>query len=69
MAFKAADKFSAMLIVGGTTTLLFHVFINIGMTIGLLPVTGKPLPFISYGGSFLITCFGLVGLILNGNSD
>jgi len=69
MAFKAADKFSAMLIIGGTTTLLFHVFINIGMTIGLLPVTGKPLPFISYGGSFLITCFGLVGLILNGNSD
>ena len=69
MAFKVPDKFSAMLIVGGTTTLLFHVFINIGMTIGLLPVTGKPLPFISYGGSFLVTCFGLVGLILNGNSD
>ncbi|MEA3500493.1 MAG: rod shape-determining protein RodA [Candidatus Marinimicrobia bacterium] len=69
MAFKNSDKFSAMLIIGGATTLLFHVFINIGMTIGLLPVTGKPLPFISYGGSFLITCFGLAGLILNGNSD
>jgi len=39
------------------------------MTVGLLPVTGKPLPFISYGGSFLITCFGIVGLILNGNSE
>lgn len=69
MAFNTKDKFSAMLIVGGTTTLFFHVFINIGMTVGLLPVTGKPLPFISYGGSFLITCFGLAGLILNGNSD
>ncbi|MEA1986131.1 MAG: rod shape-determining protein RodA [Candidatus Marinimicrobia bacterium] len=69
MALKTYEKFSAMLIIGGTTTLLFHVFINIGMTIGLLPVTGKPLPFLSYGGSFLLTCFGLAGLILNGNTD
>ncbi len=69
MAYQARDKFGAMLVVGGTTALLFHLFINIGMTVGLLPVTGKPLPFLSYGGSFLVTCFGLVGMILNGNSE
>ncbi len=69
MAFKARDKFGSMLVVGGTVALLFHFFINIGMTVGLLPVTGKPLPFLSYGGSFLVTCFGFVGIILNGNSE
>jgi rod shape determining protein RodA len=69
MAYQTRDKFGAMLIVGATVVLLFHFFINIGMTVGLLPVTGKPLPFLSYGGSFLVTCYGLVGMILNGNSE
>ena len=69
MAINAKSTFSAMLIIGGTTALLAHIFINVGMTVGLLPVTGKPLPFISYGGSFLITSFGLLGLVLNGNAE
>jgi rod shape determining protein RodA len=69
MAISAKSTFSAMLIIGGTTALLAHIFINVGMTVGLLPVTGKPLPFISYGGSFLITSFGLLGLVLNGNAE
>lgn len=69
MAITAKSTFSAMLIIGGTTALLAHIFINVGMTVGLLPVTGKPLPFISYGGSFLMTSFGLVGLVLNGNAE
>jgi len=69
MALSAKSTFSAMLIIGGTTALLAHIFINVGMTVGLLPVTGKPLPFISYGGSFLMTCFGLTGLVLNGNAE
>lgn len=69
MAYTAKSSFSAMLIIGGSVTLLTHILINVGMTVGLLPVTGKPLPFISYGGSFLMTCFGLVGLILNGNAE
>ncbi len=69
MAISAKSTFSAMLIIGGTTALLAHIFINVGMTVGLLPVTGKPLPFISYGGSFLMTSFGLVGLVLNGNAE
>jgi len=45
--------------------LLFHVVENIGMTIGLLPITGVPLPFVSYGGTSLITNFILIGLLLN----
>ncbi|MFA6618902.1 MAG: rod shape-determining protein RodA [Candidatus Neomarinimicrobiota bacterium] len=69
MAITAKSTFSAMLIIGGTTAILAHIFINVGMTVGLLPVTGKPLPFISYGGSFLMTSFGLVGLVLNGNAE
>ena len=69
MAVTAKSTFSAMLIIGGTTALLAHILINVGMTVGLLPVTGKPLPFISYGGSFLMTSFGLVGLVLNGNAE
>jgi len=39
------------------------------MTIGLMPVTGLPLPFLSYGGSFIITCFIFVGLVLNINAE
>ncbi|MDD3094719.1 MAG: rod shape-determining protein RodA [Candidatus Neomarinimicrobiota bacterium] len=69
MAGLAKSSFSAMLIIGGTAALLAHILINVGMTVGLLPVTGKPLPFISYGGSFLMTSFGLVGLLLNGNAE
>ncbi|MDD3716592.1 MAG: rod shape-determining protein RodA [Candidatus Marinimicrobia bacterium] len=69
MARTAKSTFSAMLIIGGTAALLAHILINVGMTVGLLPVTGKPLPFISYGGSFLMTSFGLVGLVLNGNAE
>ncbi|MCK5520029.1 MAG: rod shape-determining protein RodA [Candidatus Marinimicrobia bacterium] len=69
MAFSARDKFGTLIIIGSSTALLFHIFINVGMTIGIMPVTGKPLPFISYGGSFLITCYGLLALILNGNSE
>jgi rod shape determining protein RodA len=45
--------------------LIAHVFENIGMTIGLMPVTGIPLPFISYGGSNLLTNFIGVGLVVN----
>ena len=53
------------LAIGLTGILLFHILENIGMTIGLLPITGVPLPFISYGGSALITDMAIIGLILN----
>ena len=44
---------------------LFHGLVNIGMTIGIMPVTGIPLPFISYGGSSLLTNMIAIGLVLN----
>ena len=51
--------------VGVAAMWLFHTFENIGMTIGLMPVTGIPLPFVSYGGSSLVTNFMALGLVLN----
>jgi rod shape determining protein RodA len=45
--------------------LFWHVVINIGMTSGLLPVVGVPLPFLSYGGSFLVTSLISVGILIN----
>ena len=57
VAAKASDRFGAMLAVGVSVLLMTHVFINVGMTLGITPITGLPLPFLSYGGSFLIVCF------------
>ena len=57
VATMAADRFGAMLAVGVSVLLMTHVFINIGMTIGITPITGLPLPFLSYGGSFMVVCF------------
>lgn len=55
---------SGKLLAAGITTLIFsHVFINICMTIGLLPITGLPLPFVSYGGTFMIVMMAAVGLL------
>jgi len=45
--------------------IFWHVVINIGMVIGFLPVVGVPLPFLSYGGSFLLTVLVSIGLLLN----
>ena len=64
-AYRVKDKFSSLVIIGITSIILFHVIINVAMTIGLMPVTGLPLPFLSYGGSFIITCFIMVGIVLN----
>jgi rod shape determining protein RodA len=64
-AYRQRDRFSSLIIIGVTSILFFHAAVNVGMTIGLLPATGLPLPFLSYGGSFIITCFILMGLVLN----
>ncbi len=53
---------ASLTIVGFATILLVHVFVNMGMATGLMPVTGLPLPFMSYGGSFLLTCLLMIGL-------
>ena len=63
VAAKASDRFGSMLAVGVSVLLMTHVFINMGMTIGITPITGLPLPFLSYGGSFLVTCFVMLGMV------
>ncbi len=65
IAAIAADPFGALLAAGVVAMFVFQAFINIGMTIGIMPITGIPLPFISYGGSSLISSFLAVGLLLN----
>lgn len=65
IATKARDNFGMLLAVGVTAMLIAHVFENIGMTIGLMPMTGIPLPFISYGGSNMLTNMIGVGIVLN----
>ncbi len=57
------DRFGMLLAVGTSIILFIHIFINIGMAIGLTPITGLPLPFLSYGGSFVLSCFFLLGLV------
>ncbi len=65
VALNAKDYLGTCLVVGATGMILAHVFENIGMTIGLMPVTGIPLPFLSYGGSNLLTNMLTVGIVLN----
>jgi rod shape determining protein RodA len=64
-AYKLKDKFSSLVVVGLTSILFFHIAINVAMIVGLMPVTGLPLPFLSYGGTFLLTCSIIISLILN----
>ena len=65
IATLANSRFSSLLAVGLASMLTFHVFVNVGMTIGVMPITGLPLPFLSYGGSSLLTNCLAVGLMLH----
>lgn len=65
IAYRAADRFGLFVALGIVASLSFYVIFNIGMTIGIFPVTGLPLPLLSYGGSSLITNFFALGLLLN----
>ena len=64
-AFLSKDRFSSLALIGIASILLAHAFINTAMTVGLIPVKGLPFPFISAGGSFLITSYMMVGLVIN----
>ena len=64
-AFLSKDRFSSLALIGIASILLAHAFINTAMTVGLIPVKGLPFPFISAGGSFLITSYMMVGLAIN----
>ncbi len=61
----ARDWFGTLLCVGVLAMLVFQIFESMGMTMGIMPVTGIPLPFMSYGGSSTVACFVGVGLVLN----
>ena len=64
IARNTTDPFSSIFVFGVAGMLATHVLVNVGMTIGVMPITGIPLPFFSYGGSFMLTCMVLVGLAL-----
>ena len=65
VAKTAKDELGAYIAMGIAGVFFFHMIENIGMTIGLLPITGVPLPFVSYGGSSMITNFICIGMLLN----
>ena len=65
LAFKCNDYFSSLVIIGLTSILFSHIFINSAMTIGLMPVKGLPTPFVSAGGSFMLLCFIIISIVTN----
>ena len=65
LAFNATDRFSGLALIGIATIFLSHIFVNCSMASGMIPVKGLPLPFVSYGGSFLFSCFIMIGIVIN----
>ncbi len=65
IATRCRSKFSSLLVMGAASIFLFQFFVNIGMTLGFMPVTGLPLPFVSYGGTSLVLSWTLIGLIVS----
>jgi rod shape determining protein RodA len=65
IAQTARDKLGIYITLGAVGVLLFHIVENIGMVVGLMPITGIPLPLLSYGGSSVLATFMLLGLIIN----
>lgn len=67
IALVAKDIYGTLLVIGVMSMIMFHVLENVGMAIGLMPITGIPLPLFSYGGSSLLATMMAVGLVLNVN--
>jgi rod shape determining protein RodA len=67
VAWRAPDTFGRLLTMGVVTMLFSHVFVNVAMTIGLMPITGLPLPLISYGGSFMLSTMLALGMVQSVN--
>lgn len=65
VAYNCRDPFGIILAVGITAMIFWQVFVNIGMVMGLMPVVGVPLPFVSYGGSSIATMMICIGLLIN----
>ncbi len=64
-ARKVQNRFSSLVLIGFTVILFSHIIVNMGMVVGYFPVTGLPAPFLSYGGSFLLTCSLIIALANN----
>tara|TARA_Y100000758_G_scaffold121279_1_gene85436 strand:+ start:7296 stop:8525 length:1230 start_codon:yes stop_codon:yes gene_type:complete len=64
LAYYSKERFAGLVLIGIATIFLSHVFVNTAMSTGLIPVKGLPLPFISAGGSFLLSCYVMVSLII-----
>lgn len=67
ISFEAKELYGTLLVVGISAMWLFHIFENIGMSLGVMPVTGIPLPFLSYGGTAMLTNMIAAGLIVGVN--
>ena len=64
IAHRANDPFSGLAAFGLLASWLVHVVVNIGMTLNLMPITGIPLPFFSYGGSFMLASWLAIGVLV-----
>ena len=69
VAERANDSFGGLVAFGLASSWLVHVTVNVGMTLNLMPITGIPLPFFSYGGSFMLACWIAVGMLLRISSE
>jgi rod shape determining protein RodA len=69
IASNANDSFSSLVALGLASSWLVHVVVNVGMTLNLMPITGIPLPFFSYGGSFLLACWVSIGFLMRISSE
>ncbi len=65
VAYRSNDKFATVLAFGITSIFFWHIFVNMGMVMGMLPIVGVPLPFMSYGGSALLTSMSGVAILVN----
>lgn len=69
VGLRCPDPFGRLVAAGVASWFAFQVFENVGMTLGLMPVTGLPLPFLSYGGSSMLACWLAVGLLASAQQD
>ncbi|MFZ3170565.1 MAG: rod shape-determining protein RodA [Carboxydocellales bacterium] len=65
IAAQSKDHFGTLLVTGVISMIAFHILVNVGMTISIMPITGIPLPFFSYGGSSMMTNMASMGIVLN----
>ena len=63
LAWWTSSQYERGVLVGIASLLFFHVFVNIGMNLGLVPVTGLPLPLLSYGGTFMFVSIFALGMV------